>query len=97
MTMFAKASPREDASMTLERETETFQRELPNLLNLVSDQQKRGKFALVYGDKVDSIWPNLDDVITAGYERCGIEPFLVKEIVEHEKPVYFSRNLKRCR
>jgi hypothetical protein len=94
MTMFAKASPREDAAMTLERETETFQRELPNLL---SDPQKRGKFALVYGDKVDSIWSNLDDAITVGYERCGIEPFLVKEIVEHEKPVYFSRNLKRCR
>jgi hypothetical protein len=89
----AESVLKEGATMPLEREMETFSRELPNLL---SDPEKRGKYALVFGDRVDSVWPSVDDALTAGYDRFGLAPFLVKEIVEHEKPRYFSRNVTRC-
>jgi hypothetical protein len=80
--------------MTLDRELDTLWRELPRLL---ADSASRGKFALVYRDAVDSVWPDLEAGLAAGYERFGLEPFMVKEIVEQEEPQYFSRNLfKRC-
>ncbi len=80
--------------MALERELETFLRELPRLL---ADPANRGRFALVHGDSVDSLWPTLEAGLEAGYLRFGVEPFMVKEITEHEETQYFSRNLfKRC-
>ncbi len=79
--------------MALEQELRTFQNELPDLLQ---DVDKRGKYALVHKDTVDSVWPTVDDALAAGYDRFGIEPFMVKEITEHEKPQRFSRRVTRC-
>jgi hypothetical protein len=80
--------------MALERELETFRRELPRLL---ADPANRGRFALVHDDKVDSVWPTLEEGLEAGYNRFGVESFMVKEVTEHEESQYFSRNLfKRC-
>lgn len=73
-----------------ERELATFRHELPALL---SDERNRGKQALIYGDRVDSVWDTVEQAVDAGYERFGFNQFMVKEITEHEKPVYFSRNL----
>lgn len=77
---------------TLDRELETFRRELPNLL---ADPANRGQFALVGGTAVAGVYPTFDAALAAGYERFGLDPFLVKEVTEHEVPRYFSRNL-RC-
>jgi hypothetical protein len=79
--------------MALEQELETFRRELPQLL---LQSENRGKYALIHGDKVDSVWATMDEALNAGYERFGLEPFLVKEITDDEKPRYFSRNVTRC-
>lgn len=76
--------------MPLERELETFRRELPNLLN---DPTNHGKYALVFGDNVHSVWPTIDDALAAGYENFQLTPFLVREIVEHERPRHFPRNV----
>ena len=76
--------------MALEKEWEAFQRALPDLL---ANPESVGKYALMHGDKVDSIWPGKDEAIAAGYERFGIEPFLVQHIVENEPPRYFSRSV----
>jgi hypothetical protein len=57
----------------------------------------RGKYGLVHGDRVDSVWDGKDQALEAGYERFGLEPFLVKEITDHEEPRFFSRNVIRCR
>ena len=78
--------------MALETELTTFHRELAGLL---ADPSKRGSFALVHGDAVAGVFPNFDLALAAGYERFGLDPFLVKEVTEHEEPRYFSRNL-RC-
>jgi hypothetical protein len=80
--------------VALEQELEVFANQLPQLLK---DEQKRGKYALVHGDKVDSVWPTVDEALQAGYDRFGLEVFLVKEITDNEKPQFFSRNVNRCR
>ena len=79
-------------TVALEKELETFRHELPGLLN---DPANRGKFALVHGESVSGLYPTFDAALTAGYERFGLSPFLVKEVTDHEEPRYFSRNL-RC-
>jgi hypothetical protein len=79
--------------VALEREMETFRRELPKLLQTESNHDK---FVLIHDDKVDSVWDTVEEALDAGYERFGLGVFLVKTITEHEKPVYFSRNLTRC-
>jgi hypothetical protein len=79
--------------MALEKEWETFQRELPGLLQ---DPANRGKYALIKGDKVDSIWPTVDEGLQAGYDRFGLDPFMVQEINDKPEPRYFSHRVTRC-
>ena len=64
---------------------------------LLADPQNLGKVALIHGDKVDSVWPTMDEALAAGYDRFGLEQFLVQEIVEKERVYYFSRNVPSCR
>lgn len=52
-----------------------------------------GRFALIHGGQVIGIWDQWDEALRQGYERFMHEPFLAKEIVESEKPRYFSRNV----
>jgi hypothetical protein len=75
---------------TTRHENEVFDRELPTLL---ADSANEGKYALIHGDAIDSVWPTLDEALHQGYERFELEPFLIRHIVEHEKPVYFSRSV----
>jgi hypothetical protein len=89
----AEHTPTEVAVMSLERELETFRRELPNLLR---DPANHDKFALIHGDTLHGVWPTVDDALTAGYDKFQLEPFLVKEVTEHERPRHFSRNVTRC-
>ncbi len=78
--------------MALEQELETFRRELPALL---ADPARRGTFALVQGEVVLGCFPTFDAALAAGYQHCGLSPFFVKEVTDHEDTRYFSRNL-RC-
>lgn len=80
-------------NMALEQELETFQKELPNLLQ---NEANRGKFVLIHGESVQGVWDTFEKALEEGYDKFGLEPFLVKEITEHEEPRFFSRNLKRC-
>jgi hypothetical protein len=68
----------------LEKELETYRRELPKLL-----QEHEGQFVLIHGDRVDSFWPTEDAGYEAGCERFGIETFLVKR-VQRIEPIHFS-------
>jgi len=77
----------------LDREVSTFRRVLPTLL---ADPAKRGLFALVHGDQVAGVYDSFDAALEAGYERFGLDPFLVKEVTEHEEPKYFPRNINPC-
>ena len=75
--------------MALEKELETFKRELPNLLA----QNGEGKFVVICGEEVTGIYEAYADALKVGYEKCGLNPFLVKKIQAVEQVQYFSRDL----
>ena len=78
--------------MALEAEQDTFRRVLATLLR---EPGNRGLFALVRGDEVAGLYPTFEAALSAGYDRFGLDPFLVKEVSDTAEPRYFSRNL-RC-
>jgi hypothetical protein len=73
--------------MDLEKEIATYDRELPKLL------EHQGKFAVIHGDKVVGVFETYHDAVKAGYEKCGLKPFLVRRIQAIEQVQYFSRDL----
>jgi hypothetical protein len=79
--------------MALEKEFATFQQELPKLL---AEPGNEGHFALIHGDEVAGVYPSFDAALSVGYDRYGLDPFLVQEVTDRVQPQYFSRNLK-CR
>ena len=50
------------------------------------EEGHEGKFALIHGDRVDSLWPDEDAGYEAGCERFGLEPFLVQQVLREEPP-----------
>ena len=60
--------------MALEKEIETYRRELPNLLG------NEGKFVVVENDKIIGTFSSYEDALKIGYEKCGLKPFLVKTV-----------------
>jgi hypothetical protein len=70
--------------MELDRELETYRRELPRLLA----EGHEGKFALVHGDRVDSLWDTDQQAYEEGCKRFKLELFLVQQVVKDEPPIY---------
>ncbi len=75
--------------MALEQEIETYRRELPSLL---ADE---GKHVLIRGTEILGIFFTRDDALLAGYERYDHQPFLVKRIEAHERPVVLRHEIQR--
>jgi len=71
--------------MALERELATFQEKLPELA------KDEGKFALVKGSEVVGVFTSSEDALKMGYERFGLEPFMVKQIHVIERVQFISR------
>jgi hypothetical protein len=74
----------------LERELQTYQEQLPNLL------VQEGKFVLIADGEVIDTYETYADALKVGYEKKRLHPFLVKQIKSIE-PIYsFSRPLLPC-
>jgi len=71
----------------LQKEIETYQRNLPNLLS------EEGKFVLICGTKIEGLFSTYEDALQAGYTKCGLGPFLVKKIQAIEPINFFTRDL----
>jgi len=80
-------------AVALEREWEAFLKEMPRLLA----EGQRGRYVLIQGETVHGVWDTLDEALSAGYDRFGVDPFLAQEINDNPEPRYFSRNVTRCR
>src|SRR5262245_38683325 len=65
-----------DHLKSMEREFHTYRRELPRLL----EEGHAGRYALIKGDQVLSVWDTQRDVLQAGCERFGLDLFAVKQI-----------------
>jgi hypothetical protein len=65
------------------QEYQTYLREKPKLLA----QGKAGKFVLIVGDRIDSVWHCQSDAMEVGYTKIYPQPFIVHRVSEVE-PVY---------
>jgi hypothetical protein len=54
----------------------TYRRELPRLL----EAGQAGRYALIRGDEVLTIWDTQRDALQGGCERFGLEPFAIHKI-----------------
>jgi hypothetical protein len=79
------------AIMALEKELETYRRELPKLL------AQEGKYVLISDDEVAGLWETYEDALKSGYDRFGLKPFLVKQVLGIQQVQFFTRDLPACR
>jgi hypothetical protein len=75
------------ADSSLETELKTYEAQKQKLL---ADE---GKFVVIHGDKVLGVYATYEDALKIGYEKCKLEPFLVKKIEAVEQAHYFTRDL----
>ncbi len=73
----------------LKTELETYEANKQALLG------KEGKYVLIHGTELSEPWDTYEDALKAGYEKYGIEPFLVKQIQGTESVQFFTRDLCR--
>ena len=76
--------------MTLATELQTYEAKLPGLT------PEAGKFVLIKGTNVVDVFGDYEDALKAGYERFGLEPFLVKKIEAVETVHHFTRDVNTC-
>ena len=72
--------------MALEKEIETYKKNLPELL------AEEGKFVLIKGEEVAGTYAAYEDALEEWYRRYGLDGFLVKQIQAVEK-LYFIGQL----
>ncbi len=77
------------AKMTLEKELETYKKNLPDL-----KAKHEGKFVLIHGETVVDTFSTYEDAIKAGYQQFKAEPFLVKQVFAIEPVFFVSRNIE---
>ncbi len=58
--------------MALEKELKTYE------ANAEKWTENNGKFVLIHGDDVVDFFAAYEDAIKAGYQKFGLDPFLVK-------------------
>jgi len=68
-------------SKVLEKEIFTYEKEKDSLI-----EQASGKYVLIHKDEIIGLYESKVDAVKEGYKRFGKKPFLVKQIVEVEKP-----------
>lgn len=71
--------------MALEREIETYNRKLLEL------RAHEGKWVLIHGETVEDTFSTYEDAVKAGYQKCGLSPFLVKQIHTIEQAQFITR------
>ncbi len=71
----------------LEKETKTFEKNLPELV-----KTDMGKFVLIKDEKVVGTFSAVQDALKAGYEKFKDQPFFVRQIVPVQQPLNFANN-----
>lgn len=72
----------------LQIELKTFEAEKQKLL---ADE---GKFVVIHGREILGIYATYEDALKVGYQKCKLEPFLVKKIQAIEPVNFVSRDLQ---
>ncbi|MBI3626446.1 hypothetical protein HY224_00155 [Candidatus Uhrbacteria bacterium] len=76
-----------DKYMGLEKEIKVYEQKKEQLL-----RENKGKFVLIKGEKIESIYTSYEDALAEGYKKFGNQEFLVKEITENENINFLTRS-----
>lgn len=71
--------------MALEKEIETYEKQLPSL------KDQAGRFVLIHGTEVAGVYSSYEDALKDGYEKFKLDPFLVRQIQVVEKVQVITR------
>ena len=55
-----------------------------------------GEFILIKEESVVDFFSSYDDALKAGYQKFGLEPFLVKQINTIDRGSFISRSILPC-
>ena len=77
--------------LTLQQELNTFQTQLPSML-----EHNAGQFVVIQGAQVFKVLPTYEEALNWAYERFGLTPFFVKQIDADAAVAHFSRDLGPC-
>jgi len=75
----------------LEQELKTYDQNRSRLL-----VESEGRFVVISGEQILGTWDTYEDALQAGYNQCGLNPFLVKRIERVEEALIFTRDLPEC-
>jgi hypothetical protein len=70
---------------SLEENLKFFEEKLPGLL-----ETDEGRFAVGRAGDNFTCWDTYGDAIQYGYERYGLNPFLVKQVERFERPIFMG-------
>lgn len=73
----------------LDRELKTYHDKLSEI-----PAESEGKFALIHGGDLVEILDSYEDALKIGYERFGLDTFLVKKISKTEAVCFFTRDFQ---
>jgi hypothetical protein len=76
--------------MALEQELAAYNAKLPEL------KEHEGQFALIHGSEVVGFFSTYEDAIKIGYDKFGLDPFLVKQVNTLEQVQFISRFVDPC-
>lgn len=71
--------------MALEKETATYELKLPEMA------AHHGQFVVIKGDDIVDYFTSYEDAIKAGYQKFGLEPFLVRQVQTTARVQFISR------
>jgi hypothetical protein len=74
----------------LDAEIATYNAKLPSLI------EHLGRFVVIKGDSVVGIFDTYNDALSQGYEKFGLDEFLVKRIMPIEQVSFISRQVIPC-
>ncbi len=69
----------------LSRELETYDAHKSELL-----AESAGKYVLIKEERIIDTFESEADALKAGYRQFSNQPFLVKQVLEHEVPLHFA-------
>ena len=79
--------------MALEKELEAYQNQIADSKWVAQNQ---GRYVLVKDDKVIQAFDSYGDALRGGYDRFGLEPFLVKQVSAIEQTHFIARLSAPC-
>ena len=65
--------------------------------NLKEWENREGEYVLIKGEEMCGFFSSYDDALKTGYEKFGLESFLVKQINVIEQAHFISRSIDPCR